>query len=106
MSSLIMAQTTTNLPITEDLEEAARRQVRLAAEAIASFDAHASDGQESTISYDSLASVEATYLSDIDANLLANIETFDMALCVWRMIMALSWSVGLGATLFGVLPSM
>ena len=67
LSFLTVAQTITNLPITKDSEEAARRRARLATEAIASFDAHASDGQELTTSYDLPASAGATYLSDVAA---------------------------------------
>ena len=66
-SSLTMAQATADLHTTEDPEEVARRQGKFAAEAIASFDAHASDSQMPTTSYDSPASVGATYLSDVVA---------------------------------------
>ena len=41
--------------------------MRLAAEAIESFDAHTLDGQESTSSYDSPASANAAYFSDVVA---------------------------------------
>ena len=68
-SSLIVAQAIANLPITEDLEKAARRQVRLAAEAITYFDAHVSGGQESTTFYNSPASAGTTYLSDVATRL-------------------------------------
>ena len=53
---------TVNFPTIDDLEEA-----RLAVEAIASFDAHASDGQEPTSSSDLLSYVGATYLSNVVA---------------------------------------
>ena len=66
-SSLTMAQATADLHTTEDPEEVARRQGKFAAEAIASFDAHASDSQMPTTSYDSPASAGATYLSDVVA---------------------------------------
>ena len=66
-SSLIVAQATADFPTTEDPEEAARWRVGLVVEAIASFDAHASDGQEPTSSYDSRASAGTTYLSNVAA---------------------------------------
>ena len=65
--SLTVAQAIADLPTTEDPEEAARQRARLAVEAIASFDGHASDGQELTSSYDSPASAGATCLSDVAA---------------------------------------
>lgn len=43
-SSLIVAQASVDLPTTEDLEEVARKRARHAGEAIASSDAHASNG--------------------------------------------------------------
>jgi hypothetical protein len=64
---LTVAQATTNRSTTEDHEETAKRRARLATEAIASFDAHASDGHEPTTSYDSTISAGAIYLSDVAA---------------------------------------
>jgi hypothetical protein len=66
-TSLTVAQATVDPFTTEDPEEAAKRRARLATEAIASFDAHASDGHEPTTSYDSQVSAGATYLSDVAA---------------------------------------
>ena len=66
-SSLTVANATTDLPTTEDPEEAAKRRARLAEEAIASFDAHTLDGQEPTSSYHSPAFASAAYLSDVAA---------------------------------------
>ena len=51
----------------EDPEEVARRQAKLAVEAIASFDVHALDGQELTSSYDLPVSTGTTYFSDVAA---------------------------------------
>ena len=44
-----------------------RRGARFAAEAIASFDAYATDGKKPTLSYDSSASRSVAYLSDVVA---------------------------------------
>ena len=66
-SSLTVAQATADLLTTEDPVEAANRRARLVVEAIASFDAHALDGQDPTSSYDSPAFASATYLSDVAA---------------------------------------
>ena len=66
-SSLTVANATADLPTTEDYEETAKRQARLAKEAIESFDAHTLDGQEPTSFYHSPASVSAASLSDVAA---------------------------------------
>ena len=50
---LTVAQTTTNILDSEDPEEVAKRRARLAAEIIASFDAHTSNDRAPTTSYDS-----------------------------------------------------
>lgn len=64
---LTMAQATTEDSAILDVEDVAKRQARLAAEAITSFDAHTSgDGGPST-SYDLPVAAEATYLSDVAA---------------------------------------
>jgi hypothetical protein len=55
-----VAQTTVDLSTTEDHEETKRRRARLAEEAIASFDAHASNNHEPITSYDLPASSGAT----------------------------------------------
>ena len=67
---LTVAQTSVDLPTTEDPEEAARWRARLATEAIASFDAHASDGQEPTSSYDSPTSASTAYFSNVTTRLV------------------------------------
>ena len=58
-TSLTMAQATVDSSTTGDPEETTKRRARLAAEAIASFDAHASDGHEPTTSSDSPISAGA-----------------------------------------------
>ena len=60
-----MAQATSDIHTTEDPKEAAKRRAKLTVEAIACYDAHASDGQEPTSSFDSLTSASAAYLSDV-----------------------------------------
>ena len=65
--SLTVAQATTDIFVSEDLEEVAKRRARLAAETIASFDAHASDDRAPTTSCDLLVSTETIYLSDVAA---------------------------------------
>jgi hypothetical protein len=67
LSSLTVAQATTDIPTMEDPEEAAKRRARLVEEAIASFNAHTLNGQEPTSSYHSPASAGAAYLSDVAA---------------------------------------
>jgi hypothetical protein len=62
-----MAQVTVDPSTTNNLEEAAKPRARFVAEAIASFDAHASDGHEPTTSCDSLASAGAAHLLDVTA---------------------------------------
>jgi hypothetical protein len=49
-ASLTVAQATVDPSTTDNHEEAAKRRARFAAEAIASFDAHASDGHLPTTS--------------------------------------------------------
>ena len=67
LSSMIVAQTTTDILTSEDPEDVAKRQARLAAETIASFDAHTSDDRAPTTSYDLAVSAGAAYLSDVAA---------------------------------------
>ena len=65
--SLTVAQATTDILAFEDPEEVAKRQARLAAKTIASFDAHTSDDKVLTMSYDSPESAGITYLCDVAA---------------------------------------
>ena len=67
LSSLTVAQATADLLTTEDPKEAARWRVRLAAEAIASFNTHTSNGLEPTSTYDSSTFTGAIYLLDVVA---------------------------------------
>lgn len=67
----------------EDHEKAARRQARLATEAIISFDTHTLDGKEPTSSYDSPTSAEAIYLSKLAARLFVSVEANDLSLYGW-----------------------
>lgn len=62
-----MAEAIVDLSITDDHEELARQQARLAAEAIAFFDAHALDGQEPTTFNDSSTFAGVFYLLDVAA---------------------------------------
>ena len=62
-----MGQATADLLTTEDPEEMAKQQARLAVEAIASFVAHTSDNKGPTVSYDSSESTRAAYMSDVVA---------------------------------------
>ena len=66
-ASLTVAQATVDPSSTEDPEKAGKQRARLAAEAIASFDAYASNGPEPTTSYDSPVSAGAAYLSGVAA---------------------------------------
>ena len=66
-ASLIVAHATVDLFTMEDPDDMAKQGARLAAEAIASFDAHASDGHEPRTSCDSPVSAGAAYLSDVAA---------------------------------------
>ena len=67
LPSLSVAQATTDIHVSEDHEEVAKRQARLAAEIITSLDAHTSDNKAPTIFYDLLVSAGAAYLSDMAA---------------------------------------
>jgi hypothetical protein len=62
-----MAQTTADSYAIEDFEDAAKGRARLVAEAIASFNAHAMNGQGPITSYKSPTYAGTTYLSDIIA---------------------------------------
>ena len=64
---LTAAQASTDIPTSEDLEDVAKQRARLAAETIASFNAHTSDDKAPTTSYDLPVSVGATYVSDVTA---------------------------------------
>lgn len=66
-ASLTVAQATVDPFTMEDPDDTAKRRARFAAEAIVSFDAHASDGPEPTTSCDSPVSAGAAYLSDVAA---------------------------------------
>ena len=56
-----------NLSTSEYDDEVGRRRARLVAEAIASFDVYASNGEEPTTFHDSPAFAGTTYLSDVAA---------------------------------------
>lgn len=62
-----MTQATVDHSTTEDHEEVGRHRARLVAEAIASFDVYASNGEEPTTFHDSPAFAGTTYLSDVAA---------------------------------------
>lgn len=69
LSSLTMAETIVDIPITQDTKEVAKWRVRLAKEAITLFDAHTSNVTGLTTSYDSPKFVGAAYLFDVATTL-------------------------------------
>ena len=64
---MTVAQATPDIFAFEDLEEVAKRRAKLAAETIASFDAHTSYDKAPITSYDLPVPAGAAYLSDVAA---------------------------------------
>lgn len=67
MSSLTVVQAIINNPTMKDHADMIRQRARLATKAIATFNAHASDGQEYTSSYNLSVPIGTTYFSDVVA---------------------------------------